>query len=173
MISRLPGGSRYPKWCHRRVEKSATTDQPERQAVTTPAWEHFEHQADIGVRGFGHDLEEAFAGAALAMTAIITEPSGVHAVQRVHVECSEPDPELLLVDWLNQVIYEMATRGMLFSRYEVRIGDQGELQAEIHGEPVDRARHKPAVEIKGATYTALSVKRLADGRWVAECVVDV
>jgi len=141
--------------------------------MTTLAWEHFEHEADIGVRGIGRDMAEAFAAAALAMTAIITDPAGVHPAQHIHAACREADPELLLVDWLNQVIYEMATRGMLFSRFEVHIADGGELRAELYGEGVDRARHSPAVEVKGATYTALSVRRREDGLWVAQCVVDV
>jgi len=141
--------------------------------MQTAAWEHFEHEADIGVRGFGRDMAEAFAQAALAMTAIITEPSAVQPARTVHVDCRETDAELLLVDWLNQVIFEMATRGMLFSRFEVRITGDGVLQAELQGESVDRARHEPAVEIKGATLTGLSVRRREDGLWVAECVVDV
>jgi len=141
--------------------------------MTTAAWEHFEHRADIGVRGTGHDMAEAFAQAALAMTAIITDPAGVHPEKSVRLACSEADPELLFVDWLNQVIFEMATRGMLFSRFDVRIDDRGELQAEIRGEAVDRTRHTPAVEIKGATFTELSVRQQADGSWLAQCVVDV
>jgi tRNA nucleotidyltransferase (CCA-adding enzyme) len=127
----------------------------------------------MGVRGIGRDMAEAFAQAALAMTAIITDPAGVRPEQNVRLECREADPELLFVDWLNQVIYEMATRGMLFSRFDLHISDNGELQAEIRGEPVDRTRHTPAVEIKGATFTELAVRQRADGLWVAQCVVDV
>ena len=141
--------------------------------MTATAWEHFEHQADMGVRGIGQDMAEAFAQAALAMTAIITDPVGVRPEQRVHLECREADPELLFVDWLNQVIFEMATRGMLFSRFDIRIGDNGKLQAEILGESVDRTRHTPAVEIKGATFTELAVRQQTDGSWLAQCVVDV
>jgi len=141
--------------------------------MTTTAWEHFEHGADIGVRGMGRDKAEAFAQAALAMTAIITDPAGVCPEQGVRLACIEADPELLFVDWLNLVIFEMATRGMLFSHFDVHIGDSGALQAEIRGETVDRTRHSPAVEIKGATFTELAVQQQADGGWVAQCVVDV
>ena len=144
-----------------------------KSAMTTAAWEHFEHRADIGVRGTGRDMAEAFSQAALAMTAIITDPAGVKPVQSVHLECSETDAELLFVDWLNQVIFEMATRKMLFSRFDVHINDAGKLRAEIRGETIDRTRHVPAVEIKGATFTELSVRQQADGSWLAQCVVDV
>ena len=141
--------------------------------MTAAAWEHFEHQADVGIRGIGQDMAEAFAQAALAMTAIITDPAGVQPEKTISLACREADPELLFVDWLNQVIFEMATRGMLFSRFDIHIGDNGQLQAEIRGEAVDRTRHTPAVEIKGATFTELSVKQRADRSWVAQCVVDV
>jgi SHS2 domain-containing protein len=78
---------------------------------------------------------------------------------------------LLLVDWLNALVYEMATRHMLFGRFDVAI-DGATLKATAWGERVDVARHEPAVEIKGATYTALRLERL-DGHWVAQCIVDV
>jgi len=135
-------------------------------------WEHFEHVADIGVRGFGRTPAEAFEQAALAMTAIITEPASVEASDRVDIRCQDPDRELLLADWLNAVILEMATRQMLFSRFEVEI-EGGQLKARAWGESIDPARHQPVVEIKGATYTELHVGQDRSGRWVAQCIVDV
>jgi SHS2 domain-containing protein len=60
---------------------------------------------------------------------------------------------------------------MLFSRFAVRLESDG-LSGEAWGEEVDVARHHPAVEVKGATYTELSVGRAGDG-WVAQTVVDV
>ena len=66
----------------------------------------------------------------------------------------------------------MATRDMLFGRFAVAIHDHV-LEAKAWGEPLDRVRHQPAIEVKGATYTALSVTQRDDGMWVAQCVVDV
>jgi SHS2 domain-containing protein len=134
-------------------------------------WEHFEHGADIGVRGFGANLAEAFEQAALALTAVITELTSVRPLERVAVRCEAPDDELLLAEWLNALVYEMATRGMLFSRYAVKL-ESGGLSGEAWGEPIDVARHHPAVEVKGATYTMLRVAREGGG-WVAQTVVDV
>jgi SHS2 domain-containing protein len=136
------------------------------------AWEHFAHGADIGVRGIGRTRAEAFGEAAVALTAVLVDPRGVEALSAVPIRCEAPDDEILLVDWLNAIVYEMATRNMLFGRFEVRL-DGNALAATAWGEPLDRARHRPAVEVKGATYTALSVHERGDGLWVAECVVDV
>lgn len=134
-------------------------------------WEHFPHAADMGVRGIGASKAEAFEQAALAMTAVVTDPAGVEPREAVAIRCEAPDDELLFVDWLNALIYEMATRGLLFGRFEVRLTD-GALEATAWGEPADVARHRPAVEIKGATYTALRVAR-ENGEWIAQCIVDV
>jgi SHS2 domain-containing protein len=139
--------------------------------MITPHWEHFEHQADMGVRGFGNKPAEAFEQAALAMSAIITELSLIEPRQQVTIICEEADQELLFADWLNALIFEMSTRNMLFSQFEVFI-DNGGLKASVWGEPINVKRHQPAVEIKGATYTELAVHKL-QGQWLAQCVVDV
>jgi SHS2 domain-containing protein len=139
--------------------------------IAVNRWEHFEHGADIGVRGFGASVAEAFEQAALALTAVITDPASVRPLERVELSCEAPDNELLLAEWLNALIYEMATRHMLFSRFAVRLESDG-LAGEAWGEAVDGARHHPAVEVKGATYTQLRVAREGDG-WLAQTVVDV
>ena len=135
-------------------------------------WEHFEHSADVGVRGYGTTPAEAFAGAALALTAVIVDPATLAPVERVGFHCTAPDRDLLLATWLDAVVYEMAVRKVLFGRFEVSI-DECELDAIGWAEPVDRLRHAPAVEVKGATLTALEVRELPDGSWLAQCVVDV
>jgi SHS2 domain-containing protein len=142
-------------------------------AADTPRrFEHFAHEADIGVRGRGDTPAEAFARAAEALTAVVTDPSAVRERSTVEITCEPSEPETLLFDWLNAVIFEMATRRLLFARYDVAVGDEG-LRARAFGEPVDVARHQPTVEVKGATMTGLRVAQERDGSWVAECVVDV
>ena len=66
----------------------------------------------------------------------------------------------------------MATRSAVFGRFEVKLSDH-RLEAIAWGEPLDRERHRPKVEVKGATYTALSVSEGQQGEWIAQCVVDV
>ncbi len=135
-------------------------------------WEHLPHGADIGVRGTGASKEEAFEQAALALTAVITDPQAVAPSEVVEVSCEAPDDELLFVDWLNVLIYEMATRQMLFGRFEVHL-EGSRLRARAWGETVDVAKHQPAVEVKGATYIDLQVKQDSNGTWLAQYVVDV
>jgi tRNA nucleotidyltransferase (CCA-adding enzyme) len=145
---------------------------PAKPSRNTPRWEHFPHEADMGVRGYGATLEEAFAQAALALTAAICDPAGIRMTTPVEIRCEAPDRETLLVDWLNALVYEMAVRRMVFGRFDLCI-DGTALRATAWGEPIERERHRPAVEVKGATYTELKVFRDESGAWIAQCVVDV
>ena len=135
-------------------------------------WEHFIHVADVGVRGYGETMAEAFEQAALALTAVITEPDCIRPRIGVDIACEAPDSGILLADWLNALVFEMATNNMLFSRFEVVI-DGGRLSARAWGERVDVERHRPAAEVKGATLSELAVEEDQDGWWRAQCVVDV
>lgn len=135
-------------------------------------WSHFEHGADIGISGEGATLAETFAAVATALTAIVTDPAAVKDDAAVAISCEAPSPQLLLVDFLNAIIFQMATNDLLFRRYRVET-DGVNLRATAWGERVDLVRHAPAVEPKGATYTALTVEHRADGRWRAACVIDV
>ena len=146
------------------------------RAARTPGWEHFPHGADIGIEGSAPTVGGAFEEAGRALTAIVIEPRALEEREVVELACEAPDRELLLVDWLNALIFEMSTRHMAFGRFQVRIEPQGErlvLHAKAFGQVVDPERQELAVEPKGATYTELSVRRRSDGAWVARCVVDV
>lgn len=135
-------------------------------------WEHFRHGADIGVRGWGPSLAVSLEQAAVAMMAVITDPGCVKPSETVVIRCEASTRELMLYDWLNALVLEMAIRQMLFSRFEVTI-DGNHLIGRAFGEPVSRERHQPAVEIKGATMTELAVDETEPGSWRAQCVVDV
>ena len=134
-------------------------------------WEHFHHQADIGIRGFGSTLAGAFEQAAYALIAVITT-TPVNPTRLLTITCTSNDSELLLADWLNKLIYLIATEKMFFGRFNVKISGNS-LTAQIFGEAVDVERHRPTVEIKAATYSELKVRQLSSRHWLAQCVVDV
>ena len=140
--------------------------------MSAPRWEHFEHEADIGVRGYGDSVAEAFKQAALAFSSVITELDKIEPTTCLSVECEAPDYDVLLVDWLNELVYQMAIERMLFSTFNVVISGCY-LEAEICGEKASQQKHQPAVEIKGATFTELKVYQNSNGEWVAQCIVDV
>ena len=134
-------------------------------------WEHFPHSADVGIRGYAATLPEAFEQAALALTGIVTD-SEIDPRTLVEVTREASDLEVLFVEWLNAIIYEMAVRNMIFGRFKITLTNTG-LHSTLWGETVDQAKHAPACEPKGATYTALRVAQESDGTWSAACIIDV
>ncbi|RMG92464.1 MAG: archease [Zetaproteobacteria bacterium] len=142
--------------------------------MSSVGWEHFHHDADIGVRGYGKTPGEAFEQVALAMMAVVINPGDVRAYCPVDISLRASELDMLLFDWLNELVFIMAARGMVFGRFDVQVDVASiQLTAKAWGEPLQPERHAPAVEIKGVTLTELVVRRLADGRWLAQCVVDV
>jgi SHS2 domain-containing protein len=153
--------------------RATSTERPTDSGPAAAAsWELFEHGADVGVRGRGETCARAFENAGRALTAAIADLDTIEPRVAVAVHCSAPDAELLLVDWLNALIFEMATRHMLFSRFFVALTDH-RLEARVAGDVIDTSRHRVRVEAKGATLTEAAVRRESDGTWVAQCVVDL
>jgi tRNA nucleotidyltransferase (CCA-adding enzyme) len=135
-------------------------------------WEHYPHPADVGIRGFGQSPDEAFVNAACALTAIIVDLENIKPINSVKIKCKDSNVDLLFNTWLSRLLYEMSTRDMLFSKFEVKI--KGEhLTAKAWGEKVNRKKHHPTVEVKAATFTDLKVVKQNDGIWLAQCIVDV
>jgi SHS2 domain-containing protein len=137
-----------------------------------PYWEHFDHGADIGIRGIAPTLAGSFEQAALALTAVITDPAAIKGTEIATISCTGPDSELLFLDWINELIYQMSAHHLLFGRFAVSI-ENNVLTATAAGETADQKKHRPAVEIKGATFTELRVYQINEAMWVAQCIVDV
>lgn len=135
------------------------------------SWEHFPHDADIGIRGIGSTPEEAFEMAGVSLTAVVTNLEKLSTSIKINIQCQEQDLELLFYDWINSLIYEMDTKKILFKRFHVQISN-GELFAECEGEKINVLQHELAVSVKGATMTELKVTQIKD-QWIAQCIVDV
>jgi SHS2 domain-containing protein len=136
------------------------------------SYETFEHTADLGLRVRAGSLDELFVDAACGLTSIIVpDLESVRAIQSHDFEIAGEEHELLLFDWLNELLYMYEARHMLFSRYKVQVSDKG-LRATARGEPVDRGRHVLDHEVKAITYHGLKVEREGAG-WLAEVIVDI
>lgn len=134
-------------------------------------WEHYPHTADMGIRGFGESMEEAFANAAVALVAVNVEPEKIQQETKIQITCREDDRELLFIAWLSNILYEMSTRKMFFSKFQVEIKD-GKLTGCVWGEKIDLEKHEPCTEIKGISYSDLKVSQ-ENGKWIAQCIVDI
>lgn len=134
--------------------------------------EFFEHTADLGLRVRAGDVDALFADAAAALfSAIVEDSSTVRPLQRIDVRIVGDDRELLLFDWLKELLYRFDAEHLLFSRFEVHVAGDG-LKGAAWGEVLDRGRHELAHEVKAITYHGLLVERTEDG-WLAEIIVDI
>ena len=135
-------------------------------------WETFDHIADIGIRGIGTTLEEAFENGARALFSLmVADLSLVRPVHKKEVNCSSYDLTGLFVAWINSLIALADIEQMLFSSFSVTINDHT-LSGLAQGERWTRAVHQLGIEVKGATFTEAKVE-FQDGVWIAQCVVDV
>lgn len=132
-------------------------------------WEQFPHGKDIGVRGYGANPDEAFEQAALALAAILTKVP-VDPKIAVTVVCEAADNELLLAEWLDAIIYEMAARRMVFGRFSVTIRGR-RLYGTAWGEAA-RAKRDGVLEPR-VTLGEMQITRDATGTWTAGCVVEL
>jgi tRNA nucleotidyltransferase (CCA-adding enzyme) len=140
--------------------------------MKTEYWEHYSHPADMGIRGFGKTVGQAFEQAALALIAIMTDPKDIAAKDKIEIECEETDNEMLFFEWLNALLFEIGSKNMLFSKFEMKL-DDNKIKAKVWGEKINPQKHNPVVEVKAATYTDLKVKQSENGLWIAQCIVDV
>ncbi len=135
-------------------------------------WETFDHVADIGIRGFGATLEEAFENGARALFSIMVEDlSRIAPEETVPVSCSSFDLTGLFIAWINELLAQADIRGMVFREFTTEITDVN-LQGTARGQKWENSVAGRGIEVKGATFTEALVKK-KEGLWVAQCVVDV
>jgi SHS2 domain-containing protein len=133
-----------------------------------PVFHEVEHTADRAFRAQGRDLRELFASAAQAMSAIQGPPSGQPATVTRDIEVRGLDRETLLVNWLNELLYQQEAHGERYERFEIVEISEQQLRARIHGHP----EVAPRRIIKAVTFHNLEVKSGPEG-WEATVVVDV
>ncbi len=138
-------------------------------------FEYLDHTADIGIRGIGKTVEEAFVEAARAIFNLMVDLEEVIPEKEVHVTVEARQLDLLLVEWLSALLAKKDLEGLLLARFHVELREMENgfsLQGVGWGEPFDLKRHQPKTEVKGVTYAGLRVQR-EDERWLAQCVVDI
>jgi protein archease len=141
-------------------------------AAGSPGWEHFDVEADVGVRAWGPTRAEAFAQAALGVLALIVAPEQVEAREAREVRAQGEAPETLLVAWVNECLYVHEIEGFVVHRVQVLACSDTLVQGVLHGEPLDPARHRPGTVVKAATLHQTSVGE-RKGRHEVSVIVDV
>jgi SHS2 domain-containing protein len=135
-------------------------------------FETFDHTADLGLRVRAADLDTLFAEAAEALfSTIIENLDEAKRTERTVVNLTGADRELLLFDWLRELLYLFDAEHRVFAAFEAKVAADG-LTATAWGEPLDPERHSLGHEVKAITYHGLLVEETSDG-WLAEFIVDI
>jgi SHS2 domain-containing protein len=139
-------------------------------------YEQFEHQADIGIRGYGETIEEAFENGARAMFNVVVNLKKVEPKKEIKVECQAPNLEELFVEWLNKLLSEAGIENLVFSEFKIKeikkINSNYQLLGLVKGEELNLEKHEPRVEVKAATYSQLKVEK-RNNQYLAQTIVDV
>lgn len=138
-----------------------------------PFYDTFEHTADLGLRLQAPDLISLLETAGKGLFSLIVEnPDAVESKEIRTIRIAAPaEKEYLLLDWLKELLYLFDSEGFIGAEFFVRLVE-GELRAEVKGEPMDRDRHHMDHEVKGITYHGLKLNR-GNGGWNAEVIVDI
>jgi SHS2 domain-containing protein len=122
-------------------------------------FEILDHTADVGIIAYGTDLSQAFANAARGLFSLITDLDDVEEILHRDAELTATDEENLLVEWLNELIYQFDTEGIIFKRFDIIRLDNTRLKARGYGEKVNKSKHKLKIGVKAATYHMLKVDK--------------
>jgi protein archease len=120
-------------------------------------WEHFEVEADVGVRAWGPTRAAAFAQAALGVLALAVAPETVSARETREVRAQGDSPESLLVAWIDECLYVHEVEGFAVREADVDVCLDTLAQGRLRGEPLDPARHTLGTVVKGATLHRVAV----------------
>ena len=140
--------------------------------MSGPGWEHFEVEADVGVRGWGDTRATAFAQATLGVFALLVETTEVQAREQREVRAQADGPEALLVAWIDECLYLHDIEGFVVHAVEMTVCTDTLAHGLLRGEPLDPARHHVGTVVKGATYHTVAVG-VRDGVHEARVIVDV
>jgi SHS2 domain-containing protein len=135
----------------------------------------FPHTGDIGVRLRGASLAELAESAAQAFADVVTDPAGIREVDAAVLTARAAAPDLLLREFLNELLFQFDARRRLVASATVSVTRQGDLwllEAATRGEAWDPDRHPVKVLVKAITYHALSACETPEG-WMATVVFDI
>jgi len=134
------------------------------------SFEEISHTADIKIRARAPTLEALFSETFNALMQVLYGASRRGGtVREIRVESA--DNESLLLDFLSEVLFVSEVEGLVFS--DARISINGSrLTAELSGEPFDPIRHSGGSEVKGISYSGLSITHDANG-YMLDIIFDV
>ena len=135
-------------------------------------FEIIDHTADIGIVAYGADIKQVFANAALGLFSLMADPSDFKENTNREMELSAEDVEVLLVEWLNELIYIFDVEHIFFKRFEIDKLTSNQIKVKCFGEKIRPGQHKLNREVKAATYHMLQINK-EDGGYKVQVIFDI
>ena len=136
-------------------------------------YEFFDHTADIGIKAYGRDLNEAFENAALAVFEVMTDTSKVEPKESREIEIDGMDLENLLYRWIESLLVYYDSELLLFGKFKVKIDLENlRLNAIAWGEKFNPDKHERRTVVKAMTYHEMSIVKTNNG-YELTFVVDI
>ena len=132
--------------------------------------------ADIAFEATGRDLPELFTAAADAtMNVMIENLDAIEPRETRRIELKNDKIDLLLFDFLQELIYFKDAEQLLLRIREMRIDEKDGhyfLDVATEGEPLDIVHHEQRVDVKAVTLHNFQVEKIDDG-WKASVLLDI
>ena len=132
--------------------------------------------ADVAFQAWGQTREAVFEQAARAtLNTMVEDLASVEAALVRSVALQGEQLDLLLFDFLNEIVFYKDAEQLLLLPAEIEIGgDEGALalRAVLVGEQVDPERHPLVVDVKAVTLHRFALEK-RKGRWWTEVVLDI
>jgi SHS2 domain-containing protein len=135
-------------------------------------FEVIDHTADIGIVAYGADIKQVFANAALGLFNLMADLDDFEEGMQRDLELSAEDVEVLLIEWLNELIYIFDVEHIIFKKFEIEKLTSTEITARCFGEKMKPGQHKLKREIKAATYHMLRISK-EDGTYKVQVIFDI
>ncbi|MDD1694080.1 MAG: archease [Methanoregula sp.] len=134
------------------------------------SFEELPHTADVKIRACAPSLEALFSDAFDALMLVIYGKNRKGGILR-EISLKSENNESLLADFLSEVLFISEVDGLVFSHADITISN-GTLHAVLDGEAFDPARHSSGTEVKGISYSGMSITHDTNG-YMLDILFDV
>ena len=131
-----------------------------------------DHTADIGIVAYGANIKALFANAAVGLSSLMTDLDTINEVDQKQIELTAEDAEVLLVEWLNELIYIVEVEHIVFKRFDIEELTDNRIKSNCYGEKINPKHNTLLREIKAATYHMLRISK-SDSGYEVTVIFDI
>lgn len=129
--------------------------------------------ADCALEVEGRDLNDLFETAARALAEVMVDPATVEPTVERALVLTAPALDLLLYDWLSELIFLKDREQLIVTRSQVEVEETPpRLTARLAGGRIDFERTVRRADAKAVTLHQFAIEH-RDGGWWARLVIDI